>query len=454
LVRFTVDPDDAIAETYEINNSLQDRTNALSAQVAIHPTAYAACNIPLTTSLPFSAEDWIQKHIARWNQALAESTYPTTPPEVTDRVRLDSIVISSVAPPVDRSYDIQWFLGGDDCRPPGQNPQEDIDWGFIHEMCHKAGLIDLYQFDLEPTNVYVTDGAGNPVNMGHQWPNGDFMGGGNTWPHNDARFLSSHSAGGSASNKGYRRGYYGEYQFDIPEQNIIQVLDNQGHPAPGVEVALYQRGVEPPYWTDVQGIDATPEISGTSDASGMFLLANRDAHGGVTTATGHTLHDNPFGAVDIVGTQNTFLLRLRLGEHEEFRWLDITELNLAYWIGDTISHTYMISSHVPPPHAPQAPVLSGVQAQGDWARVCWQDSPSPGVTGYRLYRATRLTSGYELVLEGESGPCLEDSYGVGSYGGKTYAVTAVNAQGLESGFSNFGWAPTLSNPASIQAGSI
>jgi hypothetical protein len=38
---------------------------------------------------------------------------------------------------------------------------------------------------------------------------------------------------------------------------------------------------------------------------------------------------------------------------------------------------------------------------------------------------------------------------VGSYGGKTYAVTAVNAQGLESGFSNFGWAPTLSNPASV-----
>ncbi len=199
------------------------------------------------------------------------------------------------------------------------------------------------------------------------------------------------------------------------------------------------------------GFDDTPEISGTTDASGLFLLTNRSANGGTVTANGHVLHDNPFGVVDIVGSQNLFLVHLQHGDHEEIRWLDITELNLAYWMGDTISHTFVISSHVPPPGAPAAPLLTGVQAQGDWAKVCWhslRSQPSAGVAGYRVYRATQPMSEYELVTEVGSGPCLEDTYSAGSYGGKVYAVTAVSGKGLESGFSNFGWAPTLSNPAS------
>ena len=40
-----------------------------------------------------------------------------------------------------------------------------------------------------------------------------------------------------------------------------------------------------------------------------------------------------------------------------------------------------------------------MQVQGDRVRVCWQDSPSPGVTGYRVYRATLPSSEYDLVAE-------------------------------------------------------
>jgi hypothetical protein len=56
---------------------------------------------------------------------------------------------------------------------------------------------------------------------------------------------------------------------------------------------------------------------------------------------------------------------------------------------------------------------------------------------------------YERVAEGVTGTCFEDTYSAGSYGSKVYAVTAVSPEGTESGFSNFGWAPTLSHPTSL-----
>ena len=97
-------------------------------------------------------------------------------------------------------------------------------------------------------------------------------------------------------------------------------------------VDLYQR-TGPPDWIGVLTIDNVPEISGLTDGNGRFTLTNRSANGGTTTHTGHTLQDNPFGVVDVVGNQTRFLVKLSQGPHEEFHWLDITTLNLAYWLG-------------------------------------------------------------------------------------------------------------------------
>jgi len=447
-VRFTTDPANAVPETHESNNSLEDPTNAMSFRFYFTPAMYAAYNVPVAPQWPASAEDWIQKQMAMMNWDFANSTYPVAPDGATVRVRINRIDVSQTLPPVD-GHDGRWFIDGDYRHGASAwyDPVTDIDWALIHEMSHQVSIIDLYQIGAEAPNVLVTDRLGNPLNVGFAWARADLMGGGDIWPHTDWHLFSSHIAGGASTYKGYRNGYYGSYLFDIPLENYFRVLDSQGNPAPGVEVSLYQRNGEPD-WVGAPAFDGPPDISGTTDASGLFLLTNRPANGGTITANGHVLHDNPFGVIDIIGSQNLFLVQLRHGDHEEYRWLDITEVNLAYWMGDTISHTFTINSHVPPPGAPQAPVLSGVQAQGDSAKICWQDSPSPGVTGYRVYRATRPMSEYELVADAASGPCLEDTYGAGSYGGKVYAVTALN-DGLESGFSNFGWAPTLSNPSSV-----
>jgi len=450
-VRFTVDPADAISETYECNNSLQDRTDAASFSIYITPEMYDIYNTPVDPRYPYSAEDWLQKQIAAMNDNFADSIYPATPQGAALRVRINTIGITSADPGPDGEHDGGWFIR-DDVRCEGcgyWDPATDIDWGLIHELSHQVSLIDLYAIGVYAANVFVQDGNGIPANVGFGWAGGGIMGGGDISPHTDQHLYSSHSAGGASTFAGYRNGYYGSYLYDIPMQNYLRILDSQGAPAPGVGVALYQR-TGPWDWTGQMGVDGTPEISGTTDTSGVFLLPNRSANGGAVTLNGHVLHDNPFGVVDIVGNQGLFLIQLTWQNHEEFHWLDITQFNLAYWMGDAISHTFTISSHVPPAGAPAEPELQVVHVEGSWASLDWLPSSFPGVAGYQVYRATPPQYRYVDASSLLPGTHFEDSSAGFSDGEhRIYAVTAVGGDGRESGFSEPVYAPGLGGPAAV-----
>ena len=245
-------------------------------------------------------------------------------------------------------HDGGWYLR-DDVRKGGgyYDPTVDIDWGLVHELSHQVSIIDMYAMGVYAANVFVLKQDGNPANVGFFWSNVGLMFGGETTPHNDPHLYDSESAGGASTFAGYRNGYYGAYLFDIPLHNYLRILDSQGNPAPGVAVSLYQRTGP---WDSVghMGVDNIPEMSGVTDANGIFVLPNRSANGGTVTANGHVMHDNPFGVVDIIGNQGLLLVKLARSGHEEFHWLDITQFNQAYWLGDTISHTFTIASHVPP----------------------------------------------------------------------------------------------------------
>ncbi|MBN1660406.1 MAG: hypothetical protein JXA93_18550 [Anaerolineae bacterium] len=442
-IAFVVDPDDAIDETYETNNQLVDRTNALGFRFVITPEMYEAYNTPWDpAAFSYSAEDWLQRQVAAMNWSFAHSTYPTTPAGATERVRINQIIVSPTSLPWDRASDGGWFVDADYRLVSGwYDPVADIDWALVHELSHQVGLIDLYNLNVAHSSVQVLDQDSGPANLGFGWPRPDLMGGGDIDPHTDPHLYSSHSAGGISSTKGYRRGYYGEYQFDIPEENYLLVLDNQGNPAGNVQVSLYQR-TGPANWMGELDIDNTPEITGTTGPDGRVLLANRPAGGGTTTRTGHVLRDNPLGVVDVVGNKNIFLLKLIQGDHEEFTWLDITTFNLAFWAGDTLSHTLVISAHVPPPGAPVAPLAAPGLVQAEQATVCWSPSPSPGVAGYHVYRAGPP---YERVSGLLADLCYTEAWAAG----RVYAVTAVDSAGRESGFSNFVWAPCLLNPTAV-----
>ncbi len=442
-VRFTVDPANLIAETYESNNSLEDRTNAMSFSLYVTPEMYEAYNTPVDPKYPFSAEDWLQKQIAAMNTAFANSIYPVTPQGATLRVRVNTIIIAPDAPPSYGDHDGGWFIKDEvRCADCGYyDPVIDIDWGMVHELGHQVSLIDLYAVGVGPANVFVLDRNGMPTNFGFGWSDGGLMFGGDTAPHNDPHLYSSHSAGGASTFAGYRNGYYGSYLFDIPLQNDLRILDNQGNPAAGVQVTVYQR-TGPWDWTGHMGVDNTPEISGTTDMNGVFPLANRSANGGVVTQNGHVMHDNPFGVVDIIGNQGVFLISLARQDHEEFHWMNITQFNLAYWMGDTISHTFTISSHVPPANAPVAPHLRPVRIEGALATLDWY--PTPGAAGYRVYRATPSEYRYSVVSDWLTETTFAEWAGAWQDGQhRVYAVTAVDGEGRESAFSTPAYAPTL-----------
>jgi len=443
-VRFTVDPANLVAETYESNNSLEDRTNAMSFSIYFTPEMYEAYNTPVHPMHPYSAEDWLQKQIAAMNTAFANSIYPVTPQGATLRVRINTIGLAADAPPPDGEHDGGWFIKDEvRCADCGYyDPVVDVDWGLVHELSHQVSLIDLYAIGVYAANVFVNDANGIPANFGFGWSNGGLMGGGDTAPHNDPHLYSSHSAGGASTFAGYRNGYYGSYLFDIPLQNYLYVLDNQGNPATGVQVTLYQR-TGPWDWTGHMGVDNTPEISGTTDSDGVFPLANRSANGGTVTQNGHVMHDNPFGVVDIIGNQGVFLISLARGEHEEFHWMNITQFNLAYWMGDTISHTFTISSHVPPANAPVAPHLRQVRLEGALATLNWY--PTPGAAGYRVYRATPPEYRYSVVSDWLTETTFAEWAGEWEDGQhRVYVVTAVDGAEQESAFSTPVYAPTLS----------
>ena len=445
-IRFSVDPDNLISETYLSNNTLVDRTNALGFRIAITPAMVEAYNTPLNPSFPFSAEDWLQRQIAAMNWALENAVYPTTPAGATERVRINTIEITDSSPINDGSTDGGWFVDADYREVSGwYDPETDVDWALVHELSHQVGLIDLYQSNVSVDSVHVLDSYGNPTNFAFTWPNGGIMAGGDITPHTDPHLYSSHSAGGISSTKGYRRGYYGEYQYDIPEENYLLILDNVGSPAADVTVALYQR-TGPADWIGSLAVDNEPEIIGTTDENGRILLTNQSANGGTTTNTGHTLRDNPFGVIDVVGRRNRFLYRLSKDNHEEFGWLDVTAFNLAYWQRETLSHTVTIPAHVPFNSAFSAPEITSIQVTGNQATLCWQYPIAAALADYRVYRAGPPTYAYKRVTELLADSCFLDDF---SGGNRIYAVTAVNEYDNESGFSNFVWAPRLINPAAV-----
>ena len=334
-VRLVADPDGQIAETFETNNEIEDRTDALALEVVIAPQAYYALNSYPQAQAAFSAEDWVQRHARAFNTALAASIHPAAPNGVGVRVRIDKIRIAWEQPLVDLGYDGGWFINAD-YRSTSiyYHADEDLDWGMLHEWGHQLGLIDTYRYLVNASTVDVLREDGSPYGSGYDFPGDGLM------ETVGSKQLDEFNAAGLNTTQGYRRGYYGESQFDLAPEIVLALTDLQGCAVPNATVAFYQRnaaqssalGGEP----DVdRRIDNQPEFVGATDADGLLPLPNRPSSspqaGPLTTATGHTLHDNPFGAIEVVGSGNIGLLKVQKNGREQFVWLTAADLNLDYW---------------------------------------------------------------------------------------------------------------------------
>ncbi len=269
--------------------------------------------------------DWLNTHMVRFNQMFQDAgTQKRTHYEILT-VLPDGSPDPSVNTLQFAIFPFRYHNGEGDPRLSGYyNPGEDIDFGLLHEMGHQLGLIDLYQLD--------TPGSINQVS-GLPYTAVDCL------MRTCAPFLSEHSAGAMELWLHKAHGYFGQYMYSTPDQVRMRFLGTTGQPLANATVKMYQRIERPGV-----GVLIPNEIKfqGTTNAQGEITLPNVpiNAQLAPTTFAGDTLKPNPFGYIAVVGPNGVLHFKIEHQGFSDFAWLDITEVNTAYWSGQTAVATF------------------------------------------------------------------------------------------------------------------
>jgi len=404
-VRFVADSAGAVQEICEQNNALEDRTDAAALQMRVTPELYQAFQTEPNGIGSYSFEDWVQRHVKIMNGVLAGSSYPVTAPEgILERVRVDEFRFMSKADmytyqPQPFGFDGGWNYYDDALGTPqswfAYHIQDDfvarVDTGLIHELTHQIGVIDTYALALAPPWNHVRDADGELVMIAYQTKNPDMMGGGGPFIDFDGvprpmllftpdangnvtvattgtfAAYCEENAGGLNSLKGLRRGHFGLYLFDIPQESFVQILDNQGQPVAGARIHVYQ---ENPY-PGPQSIPGQPVYQGATDPQGLFALGPA-----------------PLGNISCIGINGDLFFVIEARGHTEYRFLDVCNFNIAKWRGNPNQWTAVFKTGVPPKQAPRPPrhLRWGVLAPGQPGVLRWDASPSSDVVQYSVYR--------------------------------------------------------------------
>jgi len=442
-IRFVVDPLYKVRDLSLHNNAREDATDAWSLLWAVDRVTYESFNRVRNFLGTNSFEDWAQWHVDHMNHLFDISPLPKgfrvrgsgfrpntehRAPNTgwTPRVRCDRIVVvedtgkvweSVLGPgvqPLDAGYDGGWVFGRrEECAEWAAN----VDWGLIHEWGHQLGLTDEYALDRPGFQNLVPDENGDPLLIAHRSSMWGYMMHG----HGPTTF-SPICMGALMTQQGKRRGYYGDYYYCIPKINRLRILDRMGRPVPGAKVT---------FWQDRENeYRGAPVFSGVTDREGLFTMPNRPAPP-ITTETGYTQRDNPFGKINVVGPGDVFFIRIQARGHTEYVWMDIAEFNLAYLCGHTDRAVYTRKTYIPPPGAPPAP--KGLRAEVHRDRVTLTWHAVPGAKGYRIYHGAPDLYEYGPVAEVKDALTYTGTLGSGAL--HRYAVTAIGADGKESAFS-------------------
>ena len=335
-VTFAVDSQNEIEELIEDNNAVVDWIKGYTLGFYFSPEAYESLSLSTRVGTKFqSPEHWVHRHIARMNEMFAEYG-------LQDRVRAELFHIAE-ARTLHHTHDLRWYMDGwwgiwhedtytghrvdnfDLWRYPDR---PDIEDALIHELMHQLGVIDLYNLQMDTRHVQLPDANDPDQRAGcgrrywravwdcYRLPEhiGDIMA-------SLRPFMGPHTAGGLRTNSGHRRGFYGEYLYDTPETTVLKIVDQAGKSLPNVSLRLFQYEYKP---GEGHVLDAVPEFELTTDASGSVVLPNRGITG-IVTETGHQLKPNPFGVIDVVGTNSTFLIEME-GTCINYEWLTVTEV--------------------------------------------------------------------------------------------------------------------------------
>jgi hypothetical protein len=318
-LRFGIHPADARPgnDAYELDTrsiaylSYVDRTRLeeFREQSAAHPAAQTDDFL-----------DFVSNHVRRMNQLFEQAG-------AEKRIHYDVLeVLEDTAPdPQVQGIDFaifpfRWRAGEGDLRLAGYyDPADDLDWGLLHEWGHQLGLIDIYQLNLEPWQNEVNGTAYRATEC---------------LMHGCSHVLSEHSRNGMNWWQEVAHGYFGQYIYCLPDTLRLRVIGIDGGWLPDATVRVYQAAERP-------GIGKTlsPQVkfTGKTDGLGLFTFPNVpiDPELVPETFAGDRLKPNPFGYLAVVANNGLFLLEVEYQGNTDFAWLDVTEVNNAYWNGET-----------------------------------------------------------------------------------------------------------------------
>ena len=351
--------DDALAA----NDFLEIQSNALNIGIWVDQGFYDLFSKQVNGVGSRSFEDWIQWQFRIWNDVfMRHSRFSFAEDGARESVRVGRITIvpngtlaGGAHVPGDTPslvYDGEW--GFDSAFGEAEKYIDDVrrkaDRALIHEMSHQIGLIDMYVMNVDPSNAQGEGGKvrlqvnGKTPSRGSIDPFGGLMGGGDTrndllvptqiavpnMPTSDIVFVSplfmptdlyaKTDIAGLNSTVGFRRGFYGEYLYSLPRFNVLRVADRNGEVLTNGTLEFYQMaGGEIP--------NAEPAFTADFE-NGSARLAERPTglSAPFTTLTGHTLNPNPFGRLDVVGSNGVFLIKLTYAGKTEFTWLKAWQL--------------------------------------------------------------------------------------------------------------------------------
>ena len=378
-ISFTIDTTDDKA----LNNSLTDNTNAVPFLTYVDRT-YEEAHREETPSYPqATTEDfvhWLHLHMAEMNRMFADAGSDK-------RIRFDKLDVlhdHDPDPTIDTIdfavFPFRYYAGGGSLRAGSgyYHADVDIDYGLLHEKGHQLGLVDIYRLDMNGANNQVSGMGYSAVPC---------------LMHGCSDFFSDHSA--LAMNHWYdvAHGYYGQYMYCTPNTVRMRFIGIDGQPLQNATVKMYQKVSR-----SGQGEVITTQIKaqGTTDVNGEWDLPNVpiDTNLAPTTYAGDTLRPNPFGYIAVVADNGLLHFRIEKLGGVDYAWLDITEVNVAYWQGQTGVAVFerQVAVGGPPQFVPP-PDMTELNAY-DW--TAWAQGSDPQNT----YVEDETSAGLHPVGEG------------------------------------------------------
>jgi hypothetical protein len=367
-----IDPHDDVTEVEERNNRLLIHSNALGVGVYVERTYWESATekMPQANIGVATFDDFVQKHIRRFNEMAANAIYPETPQGVLDRWRIDEIHLVEdgvipLAAPYPEARD--WGAGPDGWGTLYPNVKDytvDIQWGFtavtstywpeytpwilmignstIHEFAHARTMIDTYAW-----NVAVPDDILRMKELPLATNGRMYSTRQHGLMHFDWGHLDRYSAAAMNRMTGRRaiRGNYNEpwdlgwFLNDLPQKNVVRLVRLDGTPLANRGIRIYQpTGEQTPFPGEPAYrliYNETPSLTLTTDANGSMTLGR-----------------NPIAAQDLISRvdQTNGVAIVEIDDAGTRRWafLDSLEFNLAYWRGETEEAHYELIADAEP----------------------------------------------------------------------------------------------------------